>query len=254
MMELLGDIIIRCDSCGEVIVLDKNDYDPETYSYDHGDNAMGEEIEYIIQDDIVCSCGNRVSFQISGFEYPVGAFNFERSEVRGGEFEEEPHMGVIYYADDFDLSVAELEYAKIHSLILQISEDKDMLYSVTFREFEKVVERVFNDSGFETVLTPATRDGGKDIIATKYVMGKPVVFYIECKKYGRGEKVGVAAVRSLYGVQTDDKVNKAVLVTTSRFTTGAKAFAERQKTLIDLLDIDDFHDLLKKSAERYYKY
>ena len=55
MMELLGDIVIRCDSCGEVIVLDKNDYDPETYSYDHGDNAMGEEIEYIIQDDIVCS-------------------------------------------------------------------------------------------------------------------------------------------------------------------------------------------------------
>lgn len=138
-------------------------------------------------------------------------------------------MGIIYYAEDFDLSVAELEYAKIHALILQISEDKDLLYTVTSREFEKIVERVFNDSGFETVLTPATRDGGKDIIATKYVMGKPVVFYVECKKYGREEKVGVAAVRSLYGVQTDDKVNKAVLVTTSRFTSGARAFAERQK-------------------------
>ena len=91
MMELLGDIVIRCSACGEVIVLDKDDYDSETYSCDHGENAMGEEIEYLIQDEIVCSCRNRVSFRISGFEYPVGAFNFESSEIFGGEFEEEPH-------------------------------------------------------------------------------------------------------------------------------------------------------------------
>lgn len=254
MMDLLGDIVIRCCSCGEVIVLDKNDYEPETYCYDHGENAMGEEFEYIIQDDIVCSCGNRMAFRISGFEYPVGAFNYESNEVFGGEFEEDPHMGIIYYAEDFDLNLAESEYAKIHSLIMQISEDKELLYSVTPREFEQIVERVFNDAGFETVLTPATRDGGKDIIATKYVMGKPVVFYIECKRYGREQKVGVAVVQRLYGVQTDDKINKAVLVTTSRFTSGARRFAEKQKTLIDLYDVDELHELLKRSAERYYEY
>ena len=251
MMELLGDIVIRCDSCGEVIVLDKNDYDPETYSYDHGDNAMGEEIEYIIQDDIVCSCKNRISFRISGSEYPIGGFNYESNEIFGGEFDEKPQMGIIYYADDFDLSIAELEYAKIHSLILQITENKELLYSVTPRDFEKIVERVFIDAGFETVLTPATRDGGKDIIATKYEMGKPVVFYIECKRYGREQKVGVAAVQRLYGVQTDDKINKAVLVTTSRFTSVARRFAERQKTLIDLYDVEEFYALLEKSAEKY---
>lgn len=254
MMELLSDIVIRCDSCGEIIVLDKDNFEFETYSYDRGENAMGEEIEYVIQDEIVCSCGHRVSFRISGFEYPIGAFNYESNEILGGEFEEEPHMGIIYYAEDFDLSLAELEYAKIHSLILQIAEDKELLYSVTPREFEQIVERIFNDAGFETVLTPATRDGGKDIIATKYVMGKPVVFYIECKRYGREQKVGVAVVQRLYGVQTDDKINKAVLVTTSRFTSGARRFAEKQKTLIDLYDVDELHELLKRSAERYYEY
>jgi hypothetical protein len=251
MMELFNDIVIRCSSCGEVIVLNKDDYEPDIYSYDHGENGMGEEIEYIFQDEIVCSCRNRISFRISGFEYPIGAFDFESSEIFGGEFEEKPHMGVIYYAEDFDVSVAELEYARIHTLIMQISEDKELLYSVTPREFEQIVESVFNDAGFETVLTPATRDGGKDIIATKYVMGKPVVFYIECKRYGRGQKVGVAVVQRLYGVQTDDKINKAVLVTTSRFTSGARRFAEKQKTLIDLFDIDDFHALLQISADKY---
>ena len=146
---------------------------------------------------------------------------------------------------------AETEYEKIHSLIMQISGDKELLYSVSPREFEQIVERVFNDAGFETVLTPQTRDGGKDIIATKYVMGKPVVFYIECKRYGREQKVGVATVQRLYGVQTDDKINKAVLVTTSRFTSGARQFAERQKTLIDLYDVDEFYALLQKSADKY---
>ena len=105
--------------------------------------------------------------------------------------------------------------------------------------------------GEKNFITPATRDGGKDIIATKYEMGKPVVFYIECKRYGREQKVGVAAVQRLYGVQTDDKINKAVLVTTSRFTSVARRFAERQKTLIDLYDVDEFYALLEKSAEKY---
>ena len=251
MMELLGDIVIRCGSCGQVIALDKDSFEFEAYSYDHGENAMGEEIEYITQDEIMCSCRNRISFRVSGFEYPVGAFNYGSKEIFGGEFEEDPSMGVVYYAEDFDLYLAESEYAKIHSLIMQISKNKELLYSVSPREFEQIVERVFNDAGFETVLTPATRDGGKDIIATKYVLGKPVVFYIECKRYGREQKVGVAVVQRLYGVQTDDKINNAVLVTTSRFTSGARRFAEKQKTLIDLYDVDEFHALLQKSADNY---
>lgn len=251
MMELFDDLKIRCRSCGSMIRLDKNSFDFETYSYDHVENAMGEEIEYVIQDEVECDCGNTISFRISGFEYPVGAFDYESNEIVGGDFVEKPHMGIVYYAEDFDLYLAETEYEKIHSLIMQISGDKELLYSVSPREFEQIVERVFNDAGFETVLTPQTRDGGKDIIATKYVMGKPVVFYIECKRYGREQKVGVATVQRLYGVQTDDKINKAVLVTTSRFTSGARQFAERQKTLIDLYDVDEFYALLQKSADKY---
>lgn len=251
MMELFDDLKIRCCSCGSMICLDKNAIDFEAYSYDHGENAMGEEIEYVIQDEVECDCGNRISFRISGFEYPVGAFNYESNEIVGGDFVEEPHMGIVYFAEDFDLYLAEAEYAKIHSLIFQISENKELLYSVTPREFEQIVESVFRSSGFETVLTQQTRDGGKDIIATKYVMGKPVVFYIECKKYGREKKIGVAVVERLYGVQMNDKINKAVLVTTARFTSGARRFAEKQNVLIDLFDIDEFYALLQKSAENY---
>ncbi len=66
-------------------------------------NITNYPIEYRYEGGIVCEhCGNEISFRISGYEYPVGAFNYEDCNITGGRFEEEPHMGVIYSRDDFD--------------------------------------------------------------------------------------------------------------------------------------------------------
>ena len=46
-MELLEDIFIRCGRCGQVIGIRKEAIEFETGVYDHGDNGMGEEIEYL---------------------------------------------------------------------------------------------------------------------------------------------------------------------------------------------------------------
>ena len=120
-------------------------------------------------------------------------------------------MGIIYFQEEFDLEVAYGEYDKVRDLILQIIEDRDMLYNITPREFEEVVECVFISEGFETQLTKATRDGEKDIIAIKYNRGKPIVFYVECKQYGRHRTVDVNIVRFLYGVQMSNQINQCWL-------------------------------------------
>ena len=117
------------------------------------------------------------------------------------------------------------------------------------REFEEVVEEVFKRQGFQTRLTPQTRDGGKDIIATKSILGRPVMFLIECKRYNEMNKIGVDIVRALYGVQTAERANKAIIVTSSYFTEDAQRFAEQQKTLIDLFDIDDLIELMENSIQ-----
>ena len=44
MMELFNDINIKCDACQRTIIIDKQMIDFESFSYDHGENAMGEEI------------------------------------------------------------------------------------------------------------------------------------------------------------------------------------------------------------------
>ena len=93
MIELLEDVFIRCEQCGRIIGIHKEDFDFESYVYDHGENGMGEEIKYRHDGFIECDgCGNEISFRISGYEYPVGAFNYEDSEITGGSFDKEPHM------------------------------------------------------------------------------------------------------------------------------------------------------------------
>ena len=47
-----------------------------------------------------------------------------------------------------------------------------------------------------------------------------------------------------------DQINKSVLVTTSHFSRDAREYAENQNTLIDLIDVDEFYELLKCSAKR----
>ena len=252
MMELLKDISIRCNKCGKIITIDKEEIDFESCVYEHGENGMGEETEFRHKGCIKCDkCSNEISFTIFGWEYPAGAFNNEDCKISGGVFEEKPHIGVIYCRDDFDSNYAYLP--QIKQLIMDIAQNQKLIYDISPREFEKVIERLFQDNGFETKLTKKTRDGGKDIIATRYEMGKPIVFYIECKRYGSQNVVGVGIVRSLFGIQTSDKINKSILVTTGNVSSYARKFVEEQNTMISVIDVDEIHTLIQQSAEKYRK-
>lgn len=254
MMELLTKSFdIRCEECGEIITVFCDGLDPDISFYDHGENGMGDETIYYIEDELECPCcDHTIKFSITGCEYPVGAYDYDGCEIVGGSFVEEPRMGMVYYQEEFDIDLAAVAATGIRELILRISRDKDLIYSVTPREFEEIVEQLFIDEGFTTTLTKSTRDGGKDIVATKTgINGKPIVFFVECKRYRQTNKVDVGIVRSLYGVQTSERINKACLVTSSHFTSEAVAFAESQNVMIDLVDGDALHDMIMKSARKY---
>ena len=96
------------------------------------------------------------------------------------------------------------------------------------REFEMYVGNVFEKLGFGVNVTQATRDGGKDIIATKK-FAIPYTVYIECKHKKEGNKVGVDVIRSSYGVQMAKRVNQSIVVTSTSFTKDACEFAQELK-------------------------
>ena len=190
-MELLNDVIIQCGGCGNIIVIKKEYLDTETSSYER---QMGPEIVYDIYEECDCDqCGNNIKYRISGYEYPAGCFNYEDNEIYGGQFLEKPTMGIVYEVE-FDEESIDSFLPQVEENIHKILSDKKFVYQLTPREFEEVVEEVFRRQGFQTRLTPQTRDGGKDIIATKSVLGRPVMFLIECKRYNEMNKIGVEIV------------------------------------------------------------
>lgn len=249
-MELVvaNDLVIKCCTCGEKHIIDKESLDINTYSYER---QMGDEVEYIFSGETNCiNCGAVLSYIVRGYEYPVGCLNYEDYESEGCIFLQEPSLDVNYfefeydgYFEDYISDAVEWVQANIERVLQR----EDRIYQLSPREFEEIVAEIFRKQGFDVILTQETRDGGSDIIATHDMGNIPFMVLVECKKYGPNNKVGVSLVRSLLGVQTDQKANKAVLVTTSSFTRDAKIFAERQKHLITLVDCNELLKMMRNS-------
>lgn len=122
--------------------------------------------------------------------------------------------------------------AKFVSNPSTIPEKIQFLLGLKPREFEFLIERLYHEMNYKTQITPAVKDGGRDIIAFKKSPGKLEHLRIECKRY-KGN-VGISYIRGLLGVVSDEKVNKGVLITTGNFTKPSKKFAE-QNSRIELI-------------------
>lgn len=242
---LIHDLIIKCEVCGSIYIVDKDLLEIQSYSYERN---MGAEIEcnFIGVDDCE-KCGNEMNYTINGYEYPIGALNYSSFDSTGCVFLIDPSIDLFYYVFDFDFyeeGIINKEINKTYSGIKGILEDENIIFNIDSRVFEELVSEVFKRQGYEINLTPQTRDGGYDILATKDIDGLQYILLIECKRYAKNNPVSVDLVRSLYGVHTDQKANKSVIVTTSRYTTDARKFAENQNHLITLMDIDDLLKML----------
>jgi HJR/Mrr/RecB family endonuclease len=125
------------------------------------------------------------------------------------------------------------------ALILKLKRTPDDLFKITPRQFEEVIADLLTDMGMDVELTPATRDGGKDILAyMKTEIGK-FLCLVEAKQYDKRRPVGVSLVRSLFGTLVDHQATSGMLVTTSRFAKPAQQFQERHKFQLSLKDYGD---------------
>lgn len=112
-----------------------------------------------------------------------------------------------------------------------------LLLALDPREFESTVQRVYQSLGFGTRLTPESRDGGVDVIASRVTPGGGTEKYaIQCKRYGEDNKVGRPEAQKLLGVlASDTSFTKGVLITTSQFSRECREFADNLGSL-DLID------------------
>ncbi len=234
-MILIGDLIIRCLSCGAEYTIDTDSLD-EDVSY-IGEGGMGEQYQHTFAGEIECDrCRQLMVFRLLGFEYPVGAKEYQDSEAEGCEIIEEPYM--------------EMEYDDIPEPLLsvydQILIDLNSVYNLESWEFEELVAAVYSRNGYRARVTQRTRDGGRDVIATCEVGGVSYSTYFECKQQGPRRPVGVEIVRGLYGVMERDRIDKGVIVTTSRFTRDAIKEAEMLNGRIKLVDYQELQRLMRR--------
>lgn len=114
---------------------------------------------------------------------------------------------------------------------------------IEWRRFEAVVERLFQQAGFETKSQSHGADEGVDVwLYSRHQPGEPVGL-VQCKHW-QGKKVGVDKVRELRGVMAAKNVKRGQFATSSTFTLDAVTFA--RESGINLLDARGLLDLINK--------
>lgn len=131
-------------------------------------------------------------------------------------------------------------------LLTKVYADPKLLYEITPRRFEEFVAELLDRLGYVVTLTPASKDGGKDIYAAKRDDLGSFLYVVECKKYSPDHRVGVGLIRELNGVVQAERATAGILATTSFFTKGAREFQARLSNQISLKDYLGIQEWLSK--------
>lgn len=129
-------------------------------------------------------------------------------------------------------------------LLKYLSQNPNYIYQLSSRKFEELIAEILIRKGYEVELTPATRDGGKDIYAAHKTDLGSFLYIIECKKYAPNNKIGVSILRDLYGVVSKENATCGIIATTSYFTKPAKDFQREVQFQMSLKDFDSIKQWL----------
>lgn len=131
-------------------------------------------------------------------------------------------------------------------LLKALSIDSKLIYAISPRKFEEVIEYIYRLSGYETQLTSSTRDDGVDILVwtPPPVLGNRFLTIVQAKRYNQAKKVGSEEIRELIGSKIIFNADKAQIITTSDFSVPAK------KTAISSnIDLIKFYELNNRINE-----
>lgn len=168
---------------------------------------------------------HKVSELLKPFELP-GLLGPTGEPIRRGATRRAPIIGQVREVND--------------DLLRRVADDPRLLHTLDPRKFEELVAEGLSRRGFDVQLTPQTRDGGKDIYAAQHTDLGSFLYIVECKRYAPGNAVGVEVIRSLHGVANAERMNGAIVMTTSHFSADARTFAarlERQMSLRDFVAV-----------------
>ncbi len=114
-------------------------------------------------------------------------------------------------------------YKFIKKLYWDFKYTDKFIYSMSWREFEKFIEKLFKNNGYSTILTPPRWDEGKDVIAIK----DGITYFIECKHWREDSLIGREYLQKLVGAAVSDNVTNVIFVTTCAYNDNAINYAKK---------------------------
>jgi restriction endonuclease Mrr len=129
--------------------------------------------------------------------------------------------------------------------IYHLSKHPEMLYEVDPIRFEHLIARLLENAGYSVKITPATRDGGRDILAVLKIPFGEVLTIVDCKRFAANRIIGPELVQRLLWVSDNrDRASNAMLVTTSSFTSGARKIEQEYRWRLQLKEYSDIREWL----------
>jgi hypothetical protein len=182
--------------------------------------------------------------------------SFAREVLDGTPFEAEPWDNVSmhfvpepgpiqdafrrYYRFRWSCDLLRAEFSEVHNELFDFfAKHPDRLASVHWRGLEKLLDAVFRNNGFRTLLGPGSGDGGIDLKLFSHDAVGELLTLVQAKRHHAKRPVRVDAVRSFAQVVEDEKANRGLFVTTARYLPSAHRFAESRLTRIELADSMD---------------
>lgn len=120
----------------------------------------------------------------------------------------------------------------------------DFWNSLNGYTFEKEIAKLFKTQGYATTITPATGDGGVDIILTKG--GERIA--VQCKHHAK--PVGPNDVRALQGVVASQNYSKGIFVSLNGYTSTVRQEVRYSNVPIELLELRDILQMAKGKQEK----
>lgn len=175
--------------------------------------------------------------------------------IEDTEFFYERHDGYLcFYTDNEELNKGFLDYFEWQWISKLVQPDytslyeelysyfyvnPHRLYSLTPRKFEILISELFRNQGYQTELGPGTGDGGVDLKLYQKDEIDQIVTLVQVKRYKESLPVKLEAVAGFAAIVDEQKANRGLFITTSRFLPVAKGFASRQQQRIVLADSKD---------------
>jgi hypothetical protein len=127
------------------------------------------------------------------------------------------------------------------------------LYSLPPRKLEILVSEIFRNQGYYSELGPGWNDGGVDLKLYKKDEIDQIVTLVQIKRYKESLPINLESVAYLQAIVDDQKANRGLFITTSRYLPQAKEFAKRQNTkltLSDSVDVSKWCEIAKTKITR----